>query len=380
MLRPAKYIWLLLLLIHGGGLFSQEISFTHLTMNDGLSTNFVNTVCQDKTGFIWIGTENGLQRYDGNKFVYINSANTNKGLPGLPVDEIIFDTGRNTLWLRMGMVVGKFDPVTGEFDKATLNVKNMPNTLVPVFLKKDSHGHIILVISYAGAFVYNDQNNSFEENKEVIATPPDFTLFNIYEDAKHSWFYLCGREGLRIFDASNGKFYDSNYNPYQLPEMEATSALKFVQYAYIDGKNRFWINTLPARNKQQLFLLDRATKKLIPKNIEPTTDNYTENFALAENHGQLFCYGTNVLNMYDDETGKLKKFYDSTSLNFAAVKKLYSDRDDNLWIISDNGLYEAIVFGKYKHQGKLPGAEQFPVTSFTQLDSKKYCRLPGALA
>ncbi|MGD1045428.1 MAG: two-component regulator propeller domain-containing protein [Bacteroidota bacterium] len=43
---------------------SQNIQFKHLTSNDGLSQNWVHSILQDKYGFIWIGTDDGLNRYD----------------------------------------------------------------------------------------------------------------------------------------------------------------------------------------------------------------------------------------------------------------------------------------------------------------------------
>ncbi|HSL87819.1 MAG TPA: two-component regulator propeller domain-containing protein, partial [Ignavibacteriaceae bacterium] len=48
--------------------YAQSITFNHLTVEDGLSNNKVNTITQDKTGFIWFGTEDGLSRFDGYNF------------------------------------------------------------------------------------------------------------------------------------------------------------------------------------------------------------------------------------------------------------------------------------------------------------------------
>ncbi len=47
---------------------AQEFIFNHLTARDGLASNFVYSLWQDPKGYLWIGTENGLQRYDGYQF------------------------------------------------------------------------------------------------------------------------------------------------------------------------------------------------------------------------------------------------------------------------------------------------------------------------
>jgi len=53
---------------------TQNIQFKHLTTNDGLSQSWVHSVIQDKYGFMWIGTEGGLNRFDGNSFkIYKNN-------------------------------------------------------------------------------------------------------------------------------------------------------------------------------------------------------------------------------------------------------------------------------------------------------------------
>src|SRR3970282_602883 len=45
-----------------------NLKFKHLNSNDGLSQNFISCILQDKTGFLWFGTKDGLNRYDGYNF------------------------------------------------------------------------------------------------------------------------------------------------------------------------------------------------------------------------------------------------------------------------------------------------------------------------
>ena len=68
--------------------------------DNGLSSNNVNKILQDKFGFIWISTLDGLNRYDGNEFIIYNKSTTaNHLLLGNAINDIVEDTARNILWV-----------------------------------------------------------------------------------------------------------------------------------------------------------------------------------------------------------------------------------------------------------------------------------------
>jgi len=61
---------LLLIAAWSASLGAQErVAFRHLTIADGLSQNVVSAIVQDRRGFMWFGTKDGLNRYDGYQFV-----------------------------------------------------------------------------------------------------------------------------------------------------------------------------------------------------------------------------------------------------------------------------------------------------------------------
>lgn len=73
--------------------------FRHITINEGLISNKVTTLYQDKEGFMWIGTQTGLQRYDGTRFK--NYLADIKDTAALQSDWIssIFEDSKNRLWI-----------------------------------------------------------------------------------------------------------------------------------------------------------------------------------------------------------------------------------------------------------------------------------------
>src|SRR5215469_3142979 len=95
-----------------------DLKFTHLTTNDGLSQSNVTAILQDRRGFMWFATRDGLNRYDGDAFVVYKH---NPNDPGsLSADDIwdLMEDDQGYLWIAtIGGGVNKFDPVTERFTR-----------------------------------------------------------------------------------------------------------------------------------------------------------------------------------------------------------------------------------------------------------------------
>ena len=69
LLRFVLPLLFLLLQIRAAGQQSKQYAFKRFTVSNGLAANFVIRTVQDKEGYMWLATSNGLQRYDGNTFI-----------------------------------------------------------------------------------------------------------------------------------------------------------------------------------------------------------------------------------------------------------------------------------------------------------------------
>ena len=94
MKRRTLYAFVALVLLPAG-LCGQRYSFKHYDRETGLPNQSVTTLLQDRTGFLWVGTENGLFRYDGRRFRGFTTAD---GLPSSQV-EALEQTRDGTLWV-----------------------------------------------------------------------------------------------------------------------------------------------------------------------------------------------------------------------------------------------------------------------------------------
>src|SRR5262245_57361512 len=102
----------ILLLLPCTLLFSQrerQYAFTHFSTNNGLVSNSVFNIVQDKQGYIWLATVDGLQRYDGNRFLTFRHSSADPH--SIPEDYIVQLTmdKEGKLWLYAGKKIGFFD-------------------------------------------------------------------------------------------------------------------------------------------------------------------------------------------------------------------------------------------------------------------------------
>ena len=91
-----------------------------LTINDGLSQNYIHYIYQDSKGFIWFGTKDGLNRFDGYEFkIFKNDIHDKSSLSSNYVRAICEDENNN-LWIGTGKGLSKYNLVTGRFEQNKL--------------------------------------------------------------------------------------------------------------------------------------------------------------------------------------------------------------------------------------------------------------------
>ena len=98
-----------------------QFSFNHLTVKDGLSHGIVNAFCQDKDGFLWIGTFDGLNRFDGSQFKVFKSNRRNpNSLPHNVVHDVCVDQ-HDDIWSLTEGGVSRYNKKSNHFENYFLN-------------------------------------------------------------------------------------------------------------------------------------------------------------------------------------------------------------------------------------------------------------------
>ena len=114
----------------------QNIEFSSLNNRDGLSNSQVNAILKDKTGYVWFGTQSGLNRFDGFRMkTFLYSATNQTSLVNNYVDDLQEDN-EGKIWVHTSVGYCVYDPTTEQFDRKpevwlkTINVEGAPQRIL----------------------------------------------------------------------------------------------------------------------------------------------------------------------------------------------------------------------------------------------------------
>ncbi|MDO3626098.1 two-component regulator propeller domain-containing protein [Mucilaginibacter sp. BT774] len=274
---------------------NQQLHFTHLGTEDGLSELNPNCLLQDSRGFIWIGTADGLNRYDGYDFkIFRNDAKDNASIGNNYVQDIIEDKEGNIWAATIGGGLNKFDRNTNRFHRYLHNEKDK-SSISSNFVSK-------LALDKSG--------------KIWVATQKD---------------------GLNLFDPKTGKStrYINSSDPSSLAD-------NGVMTVFVDHNDNLWVGT----DNNGLCLFNRNSNnftsfKSLPSNPESISGNKIT--AIFEDSRHHLWVGTQEagLNLYNPITHGFKRFvndpHNKNSLVHNSIQSIAEDDNNNLWIGTENG-------------------------------------------
>ena len=180
--------------------------FRHLSMEDGLSANIVFNFVQDSRGYMWITTENGLNRYDGYAFKVFEHNSSDPNTPSGTLARALYQDQRGRIWLgTFSNGLDLYDPATGNF-RHFHHVPGDPNTIASDSiwsLNSLPDGRLLIGTYDAGLDILDVTTGTikhFPANSGPGA-PANNRINSIYIDsAGHVW--LCTSTGLDEFDPS----------------------------------------------------------------------------------------------------------------------------------------------------------------------------------
>jgi ligand-binding sensor domain-containing protein/signal transduction histidine kinase len=334
------------------------LRFTSLSLEQGLSQSVVNVIYQDSAGYLWFGTQDGLNRYDGYHFTIFRPDPDNPtSLSDRYILSIIEDSDGG-LWI--GTVTGglnRYDQTTGLFTHYTHDPKN-PNSLGGDCIRTlfiDSDG-LLWIGSDGGVDVFNPQQEVFlahyRHNPADLTSLPTNSINHIYQD-RSGVIWIASERGLSYQEGWNGAFIHLKHNPDDPTSLIANLVDNITE----DSEGDLWLGT-----ELGLERLDRQTLRfehfISDSQTQGSLSNSNVSAILEDRNGYLWVGTAAGLNLLDRQRGTFTKYApmpgDSTSLNNPLILSLYEDREGILWIGTFGGGVSKLDWG----------SNQFPILQY----------------
>jgi signal transduction histidine kinase/ligand-binding sensor domain-containing protein/CheY-like chemotaxis protein len=330
-----------LLMFGYGTAEGQVLRFKRLTAEQGLSQSSVNCFLEDSRGYMWIGTEDGLNRYDGYEFsVFKNEPGNSNSLPDNSISAIVEDFKGN-LWIgtrHEGLV--KYDPVTKKFIrylKHSDNFKGPPSKVITCIFR-DSKNRIWIGTEDAGLSCYDplsDQFKNFKYRSEKKKSLSSNHITSIAEDnAGNIWLGTPGY-GLTCIQPETEKisryfFCEGDSSRLMSPAIAGFFRLPGNQdvLCFLDSEGRFYrIDGLKKTYKQIYHRVSESLDREVSVLKDFSVNNKGEIWIGGRGSGlYVLKNGGNSLVNYSFEH---RNPY-SLSSNF--ISCFYQDRSGNIWI------------------------------------------------
>lgn len=328
------------------GSAGSDLRFKHVFLEEGLSQSSITCIARDNTGFMWFGTRDGLNRYNGDTFtVFKHNPDNPNSISGDFIRALYFDPAESTLWIgtRTGGL-NKYDSREESFFHYQHNASK-PGSLsgeevCAIF--KDSRGELWVGTWGAGLNRFIPSSGTFEHFQHDHLNPGTISsdvVRAIFEDKDGVLWIGTYGGGLNRFDRENNRFHHIRFNESQCSGSGENDNIMHITQTR-DGK--LWIST----DFQGLVQYDPKTgqcKRFRHTRGKPGSLSHDRVRVVMEDRGGRLWIGTygGGVNIYDFGTGTFrtyrKELHNFYSLNSDEILALYEDRFDIIWLGTNSG-------------------------------------------
>jgi ligand-binding sensor domain-containing protein/signal transduction histidine kinase len=372
-----------------------NIRFGRIGVSNGLSQNVVNCIMQDSQGFIWVGTQDGLNRYDGYRFkIYRPDFNNPQGindrwinslfqdndgyiwigtrLGGLnrydpatglfthftnnPADpsslasdqvQVVFKDSRNRLWVGTAEGLDRFLPARNSFEHINFNPlpTSEPSSDNITAIFEDRLGTLWIGTTSTGLNRYDEQADAFVNYSMDVtnsSTLSSNSIRSIQEDLTGA-LWLATDNGVNLFNPETGLTIRYLHSPRRSDSLAANS----VKTVYVDSNGNVWVGT-----SEGLERYDNKTRGFVHYRNDPSTETSLSNnnvTAIGESSDGVLWVGTSGggLNKYYRGQDRFTFYHlspnDPQSISGNNVRSIDIDRNGNIWIGTLDGGLDRMV-------------------------------------
>lgn len=311
--------FLLMSLLSSRQSIAQEfVNFEHYNIDKGLSQNTVNCTIQDRFGFMWFGTKDGLNRFDGNRFkVYRHISQDSTSLGSNYILSLCLDSN-DRLWVGTDKGLFRYEDRFDKFQEIKLRADDGNSISCRINeMHKDRNGNLWIAAGFDGIFCIHPDSDSLQH----------YTLKQRYtkcleEDSHGDLWVGTVRHGLLKFDRRQNTFI-----PYSTKGLDISS---ISMNDLLSGDERLYIGTI----EKGLLVLQNDSVEY----VDCSNFNFHNAVihALSRNTASEILVGGEELIYYNEisRTAKVHRHISSNphSLSDGSIYSIFKDREKGIWL------------------------------------------------
>ncbi len=354
-----------------------DIQFHHYDNRNGLSNNSIESIIQDSKGFLWVGTHDGLNRFNGSEFeVFKQIPNDSNSIPGNFVSNIFEDRVHN-IWVS-SYGIAKYSYTQGGFKRYFSFEKDQTsicNNVTHSFFE-DNDGDLY-VASSEGIAVYNSKTDNFKRlrNSSHYGSLSNNNVLCFAQQVPGKIWVGTDGGGLNLYDKKSGQFTRF------LSEEQTIKSIKALTFV---ANGILWIGTL----NEGIFVYDVKTNRIIKRyqnngksantlsSNEITTiyKDCRSNIWVGHINGGVSLYQP----LFDNFKTFLPEKYNPYTIHSLSITTIYEDSFNTIWFGGHGG--SGLSFFNYnqntfKHYEQIPlkknWLESNMISTFAEDDKKQ---------
>jgi signal transduction histidine kinase/ligand-binding sensor domain-containing protein/ActR/RegA family two-component response regulator len=310
---------------------SNNIKFEHISVEQGLSQSTVQCIFQDSQGFMWFGTEDGLNKFDGYKFtIYKHDPEDSASLASNYVWDIYEDYSTN-LWIATAHGgLNRFDRETEEFTHYKFDPKNPAsisyNTIRKITGFKYGDREVLWIGTGNGLNKFDLETEQFSHFPPTDQDFPYNFVETMVVDSSGKVWIGCTYGGLHRFDPETEKYVHYRHDP----KNHNTLSSDPIWSLLVDQSGVLWIGT----SGGELNKFDSEIEQFTRYRCNPGN----RVFSIYEDKEGVLWIGTweGELNIFDRKTEQFTQYkhdpHKPYSLSINSITSIYQDKSDVIWI------------------------------------------------
>lgn len=316
-------------------IYSKQLVFTNYSINEGLSQSVVNCVFQDSKGYIWMGTQNGLNRFDGEKFeIYRFDQSDYSSISNNWIYAISEDS-EGDLWIGTKGGLHKYQRAEDNFVRINYQTGFTPDVSQHIYDNICLSNGNILINTPPLISVYIPETGDlvhFQSEMEYDGSVTD-TNIPVLEDSEGN-VWVGSTKGLSYFSFSSKEFIAYKFRNSAGTEVSEVD----VASLYMDKKDRLWVGTTIGlfQFNESLGIFEEAVFPLSKgenwslKNIcvQVILEDWSDNLILGTEGNGMFVLSQNETAFFSIHNYTTE----NSAIESNIVQDLLIDKSNNLWI------------------------------------------------